>query len=64
MSKVINLMPLYNWVFHHNGYDDHWYAIPRELYIEYWQNPSAEGILKAKYINALIEEIERIEKKR
>lgn len=61
MAKLISMAKLYNWVFHYNDYDEHWYGIPRELYTEYWQNPTAKGILKSKYINALIEEIGKID---
>jgi hypothetical protein len=48
---------LYNYVFHYNFYNEQWYAIPRELYIHYWQSPDMEGIMKSPYLNALIEEI-------
>lgn len=49
--------PLYNYVFHFNTYDKHWYAIPRDMYSAYWTNPHQEGILRSHYINPLIEEI-------
>lgn len=52
-------MNLYNYVFHFNTFDDIWYAIPRDLYMEYWSNRNIHGILKAKNINVLVEMINR-----
>lgn len=44
----------YNYVFHFNHHTELWSAIPRELYLEYWNNPDTEGILKSKDLNVLI----------
>lgn len=52
-------MNLYNYVFHFNPFDDIWYAIPRELYMEYWSNKNLHGILKAKEIHVLVEMIRK-----
>lgn len=52
-------MNLYNYVFHFNPFDDIWYAIPRDLYMEYWSNKNLHGILKAKEINVLVEMINK-----
>jgi hypothetical protein len=50
-------MNLYNYVFHFNPFDDIWYAIPRDLYMDYWSNKNLHDILKAKEINVLVEMI-------
>jgi len=50
-------MSLYNYVFHYNPFDAIWYAIPRDLYLEYWSNKHLHGILKAKDVNVLVEMI-------
>lgn len=50
---------LYGWVFHYNKYTDLWYAIPRELYVKYWDNDNIEGVLKSKQISTLLELIDR-----
>jgi hypothetical protein len=52
-------MSLYNYVFHYNPFDDIWYAVPRELYTEYWNNKETHGILKAKDIMVLVELIRK-----
>lgn len=52
---------LYNYVFHYNHYNEHWYAIPRELYTTYWSFPDTPGILQSVYLNALIEEVKNLE---
>jgi hypothetical protein len=42
-------------VFHWNNYDELWSAIPRELYVKYWDNDEVEGVLKSKSISTLME---------
>lgn len=46
---------LYNYIFHYNHYTELWNAIPRELYVKYWDNDDIEGVLKSKNFNTLIE---------
>lgn len=48
---------LYNYVFHYNHYNELWYAIPRELYNQYWTTPDTDDILKSKHFNALLDVI-------
>lgn len=48
---------LYNYLFHYNSYEDLWYAIPRDLYMEYWNNSNVEGVLKCESIDQLILDI-------
>lgn len=49
----------YNWVFHYNHFTNLWNAIPRELYVKYWDNDDLKGILKSKDINTLLELVDR-----
>jgi hypothetical protein len=34
----------YNYIFHYNHYEELWYAIPRDQYLQYWNDPKATGI--------------------
>ncbi len=45
---------LYSYVFHYNHYTELWNAIPRQLYVKYWDNDDIEGVLKDKNISTLI----------
>jgi len=53
--KLFTMSRLYNYVFHYNHYTELWNAIPRELYVKYWDNDELDGILKSKNISTLIE---------
>lgn len=48
---------LYDYIFHYNHYTELWNAIPRELYVKYWDNDDIAGVLKSKNVNTLIEMI-------
>lgn len=48
---------LYGYVFHYNFYKGLWNAIPRELYIDYWNNENLEGVLRSKEYSTLVEMI-------
>lgn len=50
---------LYNYIFHYNHYTELWSAIPRELYVKYWDNDDVDGVLKSREISTLIEIIEK-----
>lgn len=50
---------LYDYTFHYNHYTKKWSAIPRDKYMEYWNNQNAEGILKSSNIKTLIELIQK-----
>ena len=50
---------LYDWVFHYNKCTELWYAIPRHLYVKYWDNEDVEGVLKSKNISTLLELIDK-----
>lgn len=52
-------MEIYDYVFHYNHHTELWYAIPRQVYVEYWNNFDTEGVLKSKNINVLIELVSR-----
>lgn len=52
-------MEIYNYVFHYNSFRKMWFAIPRDLYVSYWENPDSEGILKSKEFSILVELIEK-----
>lgn len=53
---------LQQYVFHFNPFNKTWYAIPRDLYTEYWSNPNVKGVLKSSKINTLIELISKGDK--
>jgi hypothetical protein len=42
-----------NWVFHFNPYTELWNAIPRDIYMEYWDNNDHPRILKSRNISDL-----------
>ena len=46
---------IHDYVFHFNEYTKLWYAIPRNVYKEYWDNQDTKGVLKSKEISVLIE---------
>lgn len=48
---------LYDYIFHYNHYTELWNAIPRSLYVKYWDNDDVSGVLKSKDISVLIEMI-------
>jgi len=50
----INEYSLYDYVFHYNGHNKMWAAIPRELYTDYWADYNKSGILRSKSIKTLI----------
>jgi len=51
---------LNNWVFHFNGFTNNWYAIPREHYLEYFQNSKSKNVLKSSDINTLLEILHKV----
>jgi|688.fasta_scaffold00112_105 hypothetical protein len=50
---------IHDYVFHFNEYTKLWYAIPRNVYKEYWDNQDTKGVLKSKEISVLIELINK-----
>lgn len=52
---MTDLSYLNDWVFHFNSHTEQWAAIPRETYIEYWNNYKHSGVLRSKEINTLLE---------
>ena len=51
--------PLYNYVIHYNPYEELWFAIPRDKYLEYWSSQNVEGVLSAKDVSVLIDVISK-----
>lgn len=41
------LTPLYDYLFHYNPHTKIWAAIPRDKYLDYWNNPDVPGVIKA-----------------
>lgn len=52
---------VYNYVFHFNPSTKMWSAIPRDEYLQYWNNPikDVDGVLRSKDVNVLTELIDR-----
>jgi hypothetical protein len=50
---------LFDWVFHYNNETEQWAAIPRELYNQYWNNYSIEGIIRSSSHATLLEIIQK-----
>lgn len=48
-------METYNYIFWHNQYQDLWYAIPRDGYLEFFNGnrEKVKGVLSNKSINSL-----------
>lgn len=51
---------LHNWVFHFNPFKEIWYAIPRDNYLEYWENPNNPRVLKSSDINTILEILHKV----
>ena len=50
---------LYNYVFHYNNHENLWSAIPRNVYLDYWNSNNVKSVLKSKEISTLIELINK-----
>ena len=50
---------LYDYVIHYNHITQIWSAIPRDKYLEYWNQPKTDGVICAKDIKILIEVISK-----
>ena len=50
---------LYGYVFWFNGYENKWYAIPRDKYKEFFNTDKVEGVLSNKNINVLTKELKK-----
>lgn len=51
---------LYDYVLHYNPYIDRWCAIPRDSYLDYWNNKlEIEGLICSPDLNVVIELINR-----
>ena len=48
---------LYDYILHYNPYQELWFAIPRDKYLEYWSSQEVDGVMSAKDVNVLIEVI-------
>lgn len=46
-------MNIYDYLFHYNHHTELWYAIPRDRYVEYWNDNEVEGVLKSREISVL-----------
>lgn len=46
---------LQSWVFHFNPYQEIWYAIPRDKYMDFWQGREINGIQKSRSLSTLLE---------
>jgi len=46
---------LQSWVFYYNPYQEIWYAIPRDKYIDFWKNPDIKDVQKSKSLSTLLE---------
>lgn len=46
---------LHDWVFHFNPYTEQWAAIHRDHYVDYWNGYQGKNVLRAKYINVLVD---------
>ena len=55
MKEEITNGYLHDWVFHYNPFMDIWSAVPRDLYVEYWNGYEGRNILRAKHLNVLID---------
>jgi hypothetical protein len=54
-NELKSLEYLNDWVFHFNSFTEHWAAIPRETYSEYWNDYKNASVLRSKNINTLLE---------
>ena len=45
---------LYDWLFHFNPYKDAWAAIPRDLYNQYCNDNSVEGVIYSSKLETLM----------
>lgn len=53
-------MNVYNYVFFLNPHTDLWYAIPRDLYVDFFNGNVQDGhVLKAKDIMVLVQIIQK-----
>lgn len=52
-------MEIYDYVFHYNPHTELWSAIPRDRYVEYWNDRDSIDVLKSKEIRVLIELVNR-----
>ena len=52
-------METYNYIFWNNSFQDLWYAIPRERYLEFFNGnrEKVEGVLSNKSIDKLVQTI-------
>lgn len=48
-----------DWVFHYNIFTKLWNAIPRELYMAYWNDAKIPDVLRSKHLNVLLDLLHR-----
>jgi hypothetical protein len=46
---------LYDWVLHFNPYTNLWAAIPKNVYIEYWNKNDHPNVLRSNKLETLLE---------
>lgn len=51
---------LNSWVFYFNPFTENWYAIPRDHYLEFFQNSKTPHALKSSSINTLLEILHKV----
>lgn len=54
-----NQSHLHNWVFHYNPNTSLWSAIPRDRYLEYWNDYSISGVFRSPRVSVLVEIIQK-----
>lgn len=50
-----SLSYLEDWVFHFNSFTNHWAAIPRDNYTDYWNDYKHSSVLRSKHLNTLLD---------
>ncbi len=60
MQSIENADDLYSYVFWYNVYKSTWYAIPRNVYAEFFSgNYSANGVIKSSKLDTLLTIIQK-----
>lgn len=51
---------LHDWMFHFNPYRKTWYAIPRDSYLDYWDDTNNANVIKSSNINTLLDILHKV----
>jgi hypothetical protein len=46
---------MHDWVFHYSPFEDRWAAIPRDNYVDYWNDRAHKNIMRSKHLNTLVD---------